>query len=345
MKIEPFELDLTEPLQTAHGEIETRRGFVVRLEQGGIEGVGEATPLPGFTEPEDVCRQTLTKAAARAAEDGIPSALQHIDAERSPAAAHGLALASLDAGARRLEKPLYRTLGGPQRRSIPVNATIGNADVEATVEAALEATERGFDCLKVKVGQRPPAVDVRRLRDVRTAVGPNVALRADVNGAWDLETAETVAAELSDAGVDLAYLEQPLAPDQLTAMATLRETIPVAVDETLIAHSLRSVLEANAADAVVLKPMVHGSPAISRQLGERALDAGLQVIVTSTIDAVVARTAAVHLAASFPSVLPAGLATAALLADDLGPDPAPVTDGEILVPEGPGLGTHARRDG
>jgi L-alanine-DL-glutamate epimerase-like enolase superfamily enzyme len=53
---------------------------------------------------------------------------------------------------------------------------------------------------------------------------------------------------------------------------------------------------------------------------------------------VVARTAAVHVAAAIPDVRACGLATADRLESDLGPDPCPVEEGRISVPQDPGLG-------
>ena len=76
----------------------------------------------------------------------------------------------------------------------------------------------------------------------------------------------------------------------------------------------------------------------AREAARRARAVGVEVVVTTTIDAVVARTAAVHLAASLPDVPACGLATAELLADDLAPDPAPVENGRVRVPQNPGLG-------
>jgi L-alanine-DL-glutamate epimerase-like enolase superfamily enzyme len=55
---------------------------------------------------------------------------------------------------------------------------------------------------------------------------------------------------------------------------------------------------------------------------------------------VVARTAAVHVAAAIQEVPACGLATAEWLAEDLGPDPAPVADGECEVPQAKGLGVR-----
>jgi L-alanine-DL-glutamate epimerase-like enolase superfamily enzyme len=66
--------------------------------------------------------------------------------------------------------------------------------------------------------------------------------------------------------------------------------------------------------------------------------AGIEPVVSTTIDAVVARTAAVHAAAAIPDVLPCGLATGQFLETDLAPDPAPVQGGSIRVPQSTGLG-------
>ncbi|MEF8855580.1 MAG: enolase C-terminal domain-like protein, partial [Haloarculaceae archaeon] len=140
-------------------------------------------------------------------------------------------------------------------------------------------------------------------------------------------------------GLDLQYVEQPLQRGDLQGCGVLRDgPVPIAIDEGLTVHGVDEVLAARAADAIVVKPMVHGSPAAALAVATAALDAGLTATVTTTVDAVVARTAAVHVAGSLPEVTAAGLATAARLTADLGPDPAPVTDGTIAVPQEPGLG-------
>jgi L-alanine-DL-glutamate epimerase-like enolase superfamily enzyme len=60
-------------------------------------------------------------------------------------------------------------------------------------------------------------------------------------------------------------------------------------------------------------------------------------VVTTTIDAVVARTAAVHVAAAIPEIAPCGLATGSLLADDLAADPVTISEGAASVPTSGGL--------
>ena len=101
------------------------------------------------------------------------------------------------------------------------------------------------------------------------------------------------------------------------------------------------MLDAGAADAVVLKPMALGGPDRALAAALRARRAGVEPVVTTTIDAVVARTAAVHVAAAIPDVSPCGLATGALLDEDLAPDPCPIADGSLPVPSGAGLAGRA----
>jgi len=348
MNIDPFALELADPLTTAAGTIDAREGFTVTYRHRGQRGVGEATPLPGWTEPIEACREALDRAAAAADEDaserdgsGHGAALLELDAAETPAARHGFATALLDADARADDVPLYQWFDADVGTvsSVPVNATIGDAPVEKTVEAAEEAVEAGFEALKCKVGARSVAEDGRRLRAVREAVDKGVALRADANAAYDRETAREALEAFASAGV--SYVEQPLAADDLAGHRELREMgVDIAIDEGLAEHTVGEVLDADAADVLVLKPMVLGGPGNAHTLAMRARERGVEPVVTTTVDAVIARTAAVHVAAAIPDVRACGLATADRLAEDLWPDPCPVADGTIAVPQSPGLGVE-----
>jgi o-succinylbenzoate synthase len=341
MDVEPFSVPLAAPLTTARGTITDREGFLVRLERDGVVGVGEATPLAGWTESRANCERALERAFGAAEAGDDPLAV----IEDAPAARHAVDLALADLQARHADQALYRWLGGEETvEHVPVNATVGDGEVEETAAAASDAVARGFDCLKCKVGAREVATDVERLRAVRDAVGPDVDLRADANAAWSRTEAETAFEAFASLGV--SYVEQPLDPDDLDGLASLRGgPVEVAVDETLASHSASAVLDADAADVLVLKPMVLGGVRPARKVALRALEAGATPVVTTTVDAVVARTAAVHLAASLPDPPACGLATADRLAADLGPDPAPVADGSIRVPRAKGHGAGVRTDG
>jgi len=350
-----FALDLARPLATATGTIDRREGDLVRIDAGGVAGVGEATPLPGWTESLADCRAALDAvadatdpaaalldAAAAAPRNPLAPAPSAVTAPLAdaPAARHAVESAVLDAIGRRDGRSLAALLADDPTATVPVNATIGDADPAETVADALDAVRAGFDCLKVKVGAGDLGRDVTRLRSVRAAVGPEVALRADANGAWGPETAREAVDTL--ASLDLDYLEQPLPAGDLSGHADLRgRSVDIALDESLAAAGVDGVLDADAADVLILKPMALGGPARAHAVARRARRAGVDPVVTTTIDAAPARAAAVHVASAIPDVRPCGLATGDALEADVAPDPTPVEAGAVTVPDGPGVAGDA----
>lgn len=333
-----FSLPLARPLATAEGTIDRREGFLVRIGDDP-PGLGEATPLPGWTEPVEACRDALESVLSA---DELPVSPADLpDLPEAPAARHGLELAMLDRAAKEAGVPLYRHIGGPRRVStVPVNATVGGGEVDETVEACRAAVLARYRTIKVKVGTRAVDADLDRLGAVREAVGPDVELRTDANGAWSEDEAADAIAGLGELGV--ALVEQPLEPSALSEIAALRgRGVDIAVDESIRNHAVDEVLDAEAADVIVCKPMVLGGIGRAKRAADRAHDRGVDVIVTTTIDAAVARTAAVHLAAAIDVDQACGLATADRLAGDVAADPAPVVDGGISVPQAAGNGVHA----
>ena len=133
---------------------------------------------------------------------------------------------------------------------------------EAAAEAAQQSVESGFATLKVKAGaERETEVLVDRVRAIRAAVGPDVRLRLDVNGAWDLATATDRLEAV--ARFDIEFVEQPLAAHDLDGMAELRRRVrvPIAADEAAASvRDVRGLLEAEAADVLVVKPARVGGP-------------------------------------------------------------------------------------
>ncbi|MFC6735947.1 mandelate racemase/muconate lactonizing enzyme family protein, partial [Halolamina salina] len=210
--LRPFTLDLARPLSTADGTIKERRGFLVGVERstdtGTVRGVGEATPLPGWTEGYEDCESALRDLPESWQREGVD-----FDGGQppTPAARHGYRLAVLDAEARSNGTPLAALLaergGGPApSESVPVNATVGDGTIEETVAAARAAADAGFDCLKLKVGARSVDDDVDRVAAVREAVDATV--RVDANGAWERESATEAVDAFAAMGVE--YVEQPL---------------------------------------------------------------------------------------------------------------------------------------
>ena len=334
----PFSLALASPLSTAQGTISERKGFLVQYDHRGETGIGEATPLPGWTESLDDCRDGLEDAAAAETEGGHTAAMLALDAAERPAARHGFATALLDADARADDVPLYRWFDDSRRcRSVPVNATVGDAGPTETADAVASAVDAGYETCKIKIGARSVTEDIDRIRAIRERVGEDPTLRADANGAWSREEAKQAFVGFESLGV--SYVEQPLPADDIEGHAALRGgSVGVALDESLIEQRVDTLLDASAADVFILKPMVLGGPGNAHTLAVRAQEQGIDPIITTTVDAVVARLAALHVAAAVPGIDACGLATGDRLSSDLAPDPATVSDGRMSVPQSDGLG-------
>jgi o-succinylbenzoate synthase len=346
IEITSFALSLAHPLETARGTIDAREGFLVAVERNGVLGIGEASPLPGWTESHEACTEALERARAEYDEErrrrdpraALRAALETFDARETPAARHGFAAAIADRRARQDGRALYRHLGGTEHvEHVAVNTTIGDGTPAEAASAAEDALDEGFQCLKVKVGARSIGADVARLRAIRE-VAPNAEIRADANGAYSLAEARRALAAFEGTG-DLAYVEQPLSAADLAGHAALRgeSDLRIALDETLSERSISAVCNEGAADVVICKPMVLGGLDRARTASLRARAAGIEPVVTTTIDGAIARAGSTHLAASLAPIVPCGLATASLLEADLvGENPAPVTGGYARVPQRPG---------
>lgn len=183
-------------------------------------------------------------------------------------ASHAIAaidLALWDLKGQVLGQPCWKLLGGA-RSSVPVYATFGFAffDRDELAAAARGWVERGFRRLKMTVGHhalqrrdepRPlPEViaeDVRRVRAVREAVGPEVQIFIDANCSLDYFHALSLAQRIEDCGI--AFFEEPVAQNDIPNLAKLRAKtrIPLAAGQNEgLASRFRDMLVAQAVDVV-----------------------------------------------------------------------------------------------
>ena len=249
---------------------------------------------------------------ACAAERDLPQALAAVD------------LALWDRAGRRMGRPVAVLIAPEAAAWVTVNATVGAEDRAQAAAQAAAAAREGYRCVKVKVGVGD---DAGRLAAVRAAVGPDVAIRVDANGAWS-SAAEALAHLRALAPVGIEYAEEPVHGVSALRAVRAESPVPIAMDET--------AGEPDAADAVCLKIARCGGITGLMREAAAARAAGSAVYVASTFDGPLGVAAGVHAAAALAAlgpVAPCGLATLGLFegfAD-------PVRDGAVAVPAGPGL--------
>jgi muconate cycloisomerase len=156
----------------------------------------------------------------------------------------------------------------------------------------------GLRQLKIKVGT---ADDYERVLAVRRAVGPDVALRADANGAW---SADQAIAQLNRlVPFNLQLIEQPVAPGDIDGMKRVwRETgISTMADESLVTQDqARQLIEKHACDYFNIRLSKNGGITGSLAIAKLAADnnikiqVGAQVGETAILSAA-GRTFAAHL--------------------------------------------------
>jgi L-alanine-DL-glutamate epimerase-like enolase superfamily enzyme len=333
-------LRLAAPLEASYGTVRERELLLLGLTDAeGITGHGEAAPL----EPYDGVSLQRVKRALDAYRpvleaSGRPRGAQLLDACRRvddlPQALAAVDLALWDLAGQREGRSVAALLTDRPGASVTVNATLAATDRATAASAAAQAVQQGFACVKVKVGVGD---DAGRVAAVRAAAGPDVALRLDANGAWEVEEAVRAIDALAPAGLEL--VEEPARGLRAVRAVRERVAVRVAIDETA---AERGALGAGVADAVCLKISRCGG--IGGLVAAAALvrASGAEVYLSSTLDGPLGIAAAVHAAAALSGygAMPAcGLATLGIF--DGTDDVLPVVNGEIAVPAGPGLGVEA----
>jgi L-Ala-D/L-Glu epimerase len=345
--------------------VTSRDGAVLILEEEECtgsaprSGLGETAPWPGFgleTLSSSISAlQLASKYLVGLPRERYRAALEDLHrlapVAACPCARHAVDLALHDLMAQGVGLPISKLLGGSGAlEEVPVARAIPRLETGATAEAAARAVTHGFRTIKLKVGGAPPREDAARVRAVREAVGPGIAIRIDANQAWS--EAEAIEALEAMRPLGLELCEQPVRAHAVESMARIRARVgvPIAADEAVrdlqTAHRL---LTQGAADLLVLKPMALGGLFPARSIAMLARELGAEVLVTSLLEGPVGRTGAVHLAASLgPRRYAHGIGTPLGTGDEIRPTRAGtlrIPDrGSLSAASGPWLEIHAMEE-
>jgi L-alanine-DL-glutamate epimerase-like enolase superfamily enzyme len=338
LSVRSFHLHMRSPLQAAWGVLEEREVLQVRVDFGdGDYGEGEAAPLEGY--------DGVTVAAVRSALDAYGAVLARASprsthaellaacaAERPlPFALAAVDLALWDRAGRRTGFPVAQLIAAGAVSTVAVNAVLHGIDRASAAAGAEAAARAGFRCVKVKVGVGD---DAGRVAAVRAAVGDEIAIRVDANGAWEsVDEALAHLRALAPAGIELC--EEPVHGVEAMRAVRAKSPVPLAMDETA---ADRGAPGSGAADAVCLKVGRCGGISGLLRDARAARAAGCKVYVASNFDGPLGIAAGLHAAAGLRASGPVaycGLATLGSFEEYDGVlEPV---DGAVAVPAGPGL--------
>jgi galactonate dehydratase len=338
--------------------------FVVVRTDEGLEGVGEVRMI----NQTDALLGYLGEAVPNHVLGADPFAIEALVqrmwrgeyARAGEIAMSALAVietACWDIVGKALGQPVYRLFGGPVRDRIKAYAN-GWYTVERTPEefhaAATRVAEHGYRALKLdpfgagtyelEPHERMHALAL--VEAVRDAVGPEVEILIEMHGRFTPAAAIAISRELER--FDPSWIEEPVPPENLSALAKVAErvNIPVATGERIHSrHEFRELFELQAADVIQPDLTMCGGIAETRKLAATA-ETYYVLVAPHNVGGPVSTAAALHLAACTPNFkiqehfndfTEAYVKYAA-------PGNPEVVDGSFALPDGPGLGVELNED-
>ncbi|HET8548984.1 MAG TPA: mandelate racemase/muconate lactonizing enzyme family protein [Bryobacteraceae bacterium] len=279
--------------------------------------------------------------------------------ERAAKTWHSAEIALYDLLGKAHGVPVSELIGGRVRDRIRLYGSAGMyMPPEKYAEEATEIADLGFRAYKMRPALGPEQ-DVRTVRLMREAVGPAFDLMVDAHTWWRMgdrsycyATVERVAEQLSE--YDIAWLEEPLPPDDHDAYRRLKEAdlVPLASGEHEPTEPrYLDLILTNCVDYVQMDVVCQGGYPTARRLMAAIATEGLRFAFHSWGTALEV-IAAAHLGICWPDTVVEWLEypcySTALrrgmypfpLATEILRDPLELDGGDLIVPRRPGLGVE-----
>lgn len=246
----------------------TRPIVILRLRtDSGIEGIGVTLYGGRMTGSLRIAVEEL--AALTVGED--PLRIERVVAKLrngtgdacGPGGIFTLALSAIDVAlwdikGKALNQPLWKLLGGHRDRvATYASGSLRRGLTDAQAQRAAQILlQKGFREMKTQMalpGNPTPAEEVRRVRVVREAIGPDIKLMCDINQRWRPEQAIDIGSRVEDVG--LFWLEDVTAADDYQGLARVTAALktPIASGEYVWGIvPFRHMIEARSVDIVMI---------------------------------------------------------------------------------------------
>lgn len=183
-----------------------------------------------------------------------------------------MAMLDLQNGGNRVLFPSKFTQG---KAGVVTNGLIWLGDESNTRQQIADRLDRGYSCIKLKIGQLDWPTEYAILRFLRKQFKAHeLSIRVDANGAFSPQKAYSVLEQLCE--LEVHSIEQPIKAGQVEALALMCNgtPIPIALDEELLGifdyKKRKELLETIKPQYLVVKPGLHGGFASSAQWVELA---------------------------------------------------------------------------
>jgi L-alanine-DL-glutamate epimerase-like enolase superfamily enzyme len=254
----------------------------------------------------------------------------------------GIDMALWDIAGRALGVPVWRLLGGRCHERLPAYASGGWADEHGIGEQLLGYVAKGdFRAVKMRVGAMDGDImtSVRRVRAARKALGEKIDIMVDAHGTCSVAEAKRFCREATECR--LAWFEEPVSADNRAGMAEVRAAtdIPISAGESEFTRfDFLDLAERRAVD--IFQPDLAICGGITECMRIAAIAASYQLGLAPHIwGGALMFAAGLQIAAVSPAafILEYSLAHNPLL-HELAHEGFPLVEGQVAVPDRPGLG-------
>ncbi len=340
-----FTVNKRYPLTISRGTTVQTQNLWVRIEADGIEGWGEASPfsIGDHKQPTETLLEGIERARTLLTEYHPlqrTAIEQRLKSAQIPSAVRcAIDMALWDWLGKRAGLPVWQILGLSLEQIVPTSVTIGINPPEVARQRVHDWLERTrAKSLKVKLGN-PEGIeaDKRLIETVRACAPPDVVIRVDANGGWNLQSALAMCEWLAEQGIE--YVEQPLPRGHEDELPELyrRSPIPIFVDESCWdTHDV--VRLADRVHGINIKLMKCGGISEAIRMVHTARALGLKVMYGCYSDSSLAITASAHIS---PLADYLDLDSHLNLLDDPF-EGAVLTEGRVIPPSAPGLGVRLK---
>ncbi len=338
----PYILNFKFPAGTSRGILTEKPTFFIKVFDEADPskfGIGECSVFPGLTPEADgnygyklielLANMALGKDTDLSGYTSIVFGLEQ-------------ALRDFAGGCRHIYFPSEFTQG---HQTIEINGLVWMGDFDEMIERIDEKVEKGFHCIKLKIGAIDWKKEVDMIEYIRKKYSDStLQIRVDANGGFTMDNALPRLKRLADLGVH--SIEQPIPAGMPELMAFLCQVSPlkIALDESLIGvygkENKENLLDTVNPTFVILKPSLCGGFSGAEEWIRLAEERGIGWWVTSALESNVGLNAFAQWTATLKTTIPQGLGTGALYtnnfecplrleSDQLGYDPSFMISNDI----------------
>lgn len=256
----------------------------------------------------------------------------------------GVEIALWDILGKAVNRPVYQLLGGAFRKKFRAYASIlfGNTPTQ-TERIGRDLAQQGYRAVKFGWGPMGASEegDIALVRAARRGLGDQVELMVDAGLCWDTATAIRRAKQFEE--FNLTWLEEPLHPDNIQGYARLSAQSPIRIaagEEICDVKEFQQMMDVGGIDVVQVDVTRVGGLARSKRIGWDSSERH-RLCVNHSYKTGVNIAASLHFVAALPnSHYFEYCVEQGPLRQTLTRQRFPVVDGDICVPEEPGLGVE-----